>query len=734
MKTFLTLCMLCTAIGVNAQAIFNGTILNQDKQPILATVSLPQLQIGTATDLDGKFQISNVPNGTFKVVYSSLGYATLSTKITFQKGSTISENIILQESAVEIEEVVISTPFHKLQSDNVMRVERVSASELQKQGAMTLSNGITNIPGVSSITTGVGIGKPVIRGLSANRVATFAQGVRLENQQFGDEHGLGLSANGIESIEVIKGPASLLYGSDALGGVLYINPEKFAERNTVHADASVGYATNTEGKTSNFGVKQAGERFKFLVRGGYATHADYKTGDTLRVINTRFNETDLKTGLRYQGDKVQTTLRYNFNQSNIGIPEELGVQNTERKLLAPFQQIDNHILSLENNLLFSNSSLNIKAGYLFNNRREFEEVDELAIGLQLNTFNYNIQYHLPDFGNFETIVGVQGMYQENENYGEEILIPDATTTDYGLFATTHYHLENIDLQGGLRFDTRIIESLAARDKGEEGYITPIDVDFSSITAALGAKFDISEQWVARLNLAKGFRAPNLAELTSNGVHEGTNRYEVGDSNLTEEQNIQADVSVSFRNEHFEFFGNGFYNIISDYIFITPTGDFIEDNQVFNYFQTDANLYGGEVGLHIHPHPLDWLHIESAFETVTGELKDGGSLPLIPANTLKNTLRVEFGDGKLLKTSQLFATYQNTFDQNNVGAFETATEGYNLLSLGASTTLELNKINLALGVNVTNLTDEEYINHLSRLKVDGIANMGRNVNVNLRASF
>ncbi len=613
-------------------------------------------------------------------------------------------------------------------------MERVTATELQKQGALTLSEGITTIPGVSTISTGVGIGKLVIRGLSANRVATFAQGVRLENQQFGDEHGLGLSANGIESIEVIKGPASLLYGSDALGGVLYINPEKFAERNTVHGDASVGYATNTEGKLGNFGIQQSGEKFKFLVRGGYATHADYKTADTLRVTNTRFNETDFKTGARYQGDKMQTTLRYNFNQSNIGIPEEIGVQNTNRELLAPFQQIDNHIVSLENNLLFSNSSLNIKTGYLFNNRREFEEVEELAIGLKLNTFNYNVQYHLPDFGNFETIVGIQGMYQENENYGEEILIPDATTTDYGIFATTHYHLKNIDLQGGLRFDTRSIESLAARNEGDSDFVAPVSTDFSSLTAAVGAKFDIGKQWVARLNVAKGFRAPNLAELTSNGVHEGTNRYEIGDANLTEEQYIQADISIAFRNEHFEFFGNGFYNIISDYIFITPTASFIDENQVFNYFQTDANLYGGEVGLHIHPHPLDWLHIESTFETVTGELKDGGSLPLIPANTLTNTLRVELNNGKLLKNSQFFATYQNTFDQNEVSTFETATNGYNLLSLGANTTFVLNKIDLSLGVNVTNLTDEVYINHLSRLKVDRIPNIGRNINVNITASF
>lgn len=715
-----------------AQNTLSGTIINQKNQePLVATIYFPQLEKGTISNVDGNYSITNVPQGTYKIIYSLLGHSTISKKVTFSENEIIVENIEMSESAVEMEEVIISTPFHKLQSDNVMKVERVSVSDLNATGAVTLSEGITNIAGVNSISTGVGIGKPVIRGLSSNRVLTYTQGVRLENQQFGDEHGLGINEAGVESVEVIKGPASLLYGSDALGGVLYINPEKFAPANKLHADASSTYFSNTLGSSSNLGVRASSEKFKFIARGAYAVHGDYKTGGNLRVTNTRFNEKDFKSGLRYQGTNLKSTLRYNYNRSNIGIPEEIGIQSTSKDLLAPFQEIDNHILSWENKLFLKNSSLDIKAGYIFNDRREFEELEpDPALQLKLSTLNYDVKYNLPELGKFETIIGLQGMFQKNENFGEEILIPDAKIKDIGIMGTTHYHLEKIDIQAGLRFDVRTIESEAFGNPMDAEYIVPIDRNFNSFNAALGGKIDLSEKIIARLNLASGFRAPNLAELASNGVHEGTNRYEIGNPNLNNEQNLQTDLSLEFRNEHFEISANGFYNVIRDYIFINPTNQMIEENFVFNYVQQDASLYGGEFGIHIHPHPLDWLHFESSFETVTGKLKDESYLPLIPANVLRNTFRVELNEGKLMKANYAFVRFANTFSQKNSSSFETSTSGYNLLSMGAGSTLELSQFKLGLGVNVTNLTNENFVSHLSRLKQDGIGNIGRGINVSL----
>lgn len=731
--SFILLALLCIGLVSNAQNSLQGQLTSkQDGMPILGTIYIPHLEKGTASDFDGNYILNNIPDGSYNVVYSSLGFGTVSKKIGFAGDQIIIENIQLLESAVEMEEVIVSTPFHKLQSENVMKVERVSTSELKSSGALTLADGIKNIAGVDIISTGQGIGKPVIRGLSSNRVLTYTQGVRLENQQFGDEHGLGINESGIESVEVIKGPASLLYGSDALGGVLYLNPERFATAGNTEADSESSYFSNTLGTVTNLGVKTSGMKFKFLVRGSYSTFSDYKSGAAYRVTNSRFNEKDLKTGVQYLGNKFKSSIRYNYNRSNIGIPEEVGNQTHSKNLELPFQKIDNHILSFDNTLFLKKSSVDIKAGYLFNDRREFEDdASNAALRMKLTTFNYDVKYNLPDFGDFETIIGVQGMYQNNENKGEEILIPNAKTTDIGFLATSHYHIKSIDLQAGLRFDSRKIISEAARHEGDTDYISPMDKSFTSFTAALGGKIDFSNELSARLNFASGFRAPNLAELTSHGIHEGTNRYERGNRNLTNEQNFQTDVSLEYRNEHIEFFVNGFYNSVADYIFISPTDQFIDNTPVYDYLQDDAKLYGGELGFHLHPHPLDWLHFESSFETVKGKLDNSGYLPLIPANSLQNTLRIEFLDGKTRKYSSVFITLKNTFDQKSVSEFETATGGYSLLSAGLQSSFKFEKITIKVGLSGTNLTDKQYISHLSRFKPDGILNMGRSVNVNLK---
>lgn len=733
------LCLLAVLFlytAASAQNSLNGTIMSKGQNhPLSATIYIPQLEKGTVADFDGNYHLTNIPDGNYNVIFSSLGYATISKKIAFSKNRKITENIALNESAVEMEEVIVSTPFHKLQSENVMKVERISTKDLNSSGAVTLADGIKNIAGVAVISTGTGIGKPVIRGLSSNRVLTYTQGVRLENQQFGDEHGLGVNDSGIESVEVIKGPASLLYGSDALGGVLYLNPERFAISGETHGDLSSTYFANTLGTSTNIGVKTSGEKLKFLARGSYSSFSDYDTGADYRVTNSRFNEKDLKTGIQYLGANFKSTLRYNYNRSNIGIPEEIGEQTNSKSLELPFQEIDNHILSIDNTLFLNNSSLDIKMGYLYNDRREFEDSsDNAALRMKLSTFNYDVKYNLPQLGRFETIIGLQGMFQNNKNEGEEILIPDANTTDVGLLATSHYHLEKLDLQAGIRFDSRKIESEAARNPTDEDYIPELNKTFTSFTAALGAKMDLFKNLSARVNLASGFRAPNLAELTSNGIHEGTNRYERGNQSLTNEQNFQVDISLEYRNKHIEFFANGFYNTVNDYIFISPTNEVIDEAQVYDYLQDNAKLYGGEFGFHLHPHPMDWLHFESSFETVTGKLSSDAYLPLIPANSLRNTLRVELPDGKVRKLSTAFITLENTFDQKNISNFETNSGGYALLSAGIESSFKLQKALFTLGLNGTNLTNKKYVSHLSRFKPEGIFNTGRSVNVNLKVEI
>ncbi|MWB95830.1 TonB-dependent receptor [Flavobacterium sp. GA093] len=712
---------------VSAQNTISGTVTDSQNQALPGvSVYASELHKGTTTDENGKYEFSNLPNGSLRLNFTYIGYTTINKTIPkLVKENTL--DITLEESILEMDEVIVSTPFNRLQSQNVMKVEHQSIKTLQQKGTSTLIEGLATIPGVSQISTGTSIGKPVIRGLSGNRVLVYSQGVRIENQQFGDEHGLGLNDAGIESVEVIKGPASLLYGSDALGGVLYFNPEKFADANTFKANLSQKYFTNTEGSNSSIGLKTSTDNWKFLARGSFNTHSDYKIKDGDRVTNSRYNETDFKTGVGYSNSTFSSVLRYNYNKLDIGIPEEgIAEQSSSKNTLFPRQGIFNHLLSLNNVIFFENSKLDVDLGYIANDRSEFEDSNEAVLRMKLKTFNYNAKYHFPKFGKIETIVGVQGMHQTNDNLGEEYLIPNATTNDFGVFGTANYEWGSNVLQAGLRFDNRNVNSEAHGIEGEEGYFEALDKSFDSFNASLGYKTNFAEDFTLRLNVATGFRAPNLAELTSNGVHEGTNRYEIGNSDLKTEQNVQTDLNIEYKSTHFEFFVNGFYNHINHYIYTSPTGDVLDDNDVFAYTQDNAKLYGGEVGLHLHPHPLDWLHFETSFETVTGEKQNGDYLPLIPANNWNNTLRTEFNIKNWLKEGYASLNVSSTLDQKNVSGFETASKGYTLVNLGFGGTIKLGKTAFDLSLNGNNLFDKEYIAHLSRLKTDGIPNIGRNI--------
>jgi iron complex outermembrane receptor protein len=719
--------------SVYSQNIFRGKVTDSQTAEPLSYVNIyfSDLEKGTSTDENGIFQFENIPTGKHHIIFSMIGYETQT--LTIDIPTTTKIEIKLVPTAIEMDSIIISTPFHKLQRDNVMKVEQKTVKDLKSSGAMTLSEGITNIAGVESVTTGLSIGKPVIRGLSSNRVLVYTQGVRLENQQFGDEHGLGINESGIESVEVIKGPASLLYGSDALGGVLYLNPERFANTNSSSGDFSGNYFSNTKGYSTNAGVKVSGDEFKFIFRGSLAEHADYKTND-YRVTNTRFREQDFKAGVAYHNNAFKTEFRYNINQSTLGIPEKIGVQNTNKKPLLPFQEITNHVFSSKSTVFLNDSKVNISLGYIYNNRKEFEEhhlgnvqteldfmnhKDEIldaTLNMKLKTASYDIKYNLPKMGKFETIFGIQGMNQVNSNYGEETLIPNAITNDIGVFGTSHIHFDKLDIQLGARFDNRHLNIVNSLNK-----------NFNSFNGALGFKTNITSVITTRVNLATGFRAPNLSELASDGSHGGTNRYEIGNLDLNNEQNFQADVAFEFKNEHLELFANGFYNKINDYIFLAPTGESIDEDPVYQYSQQDAKLYGGEFGLHLHPHPLDWIHFESSFAMVTGKQDSGAYLPLIPANNLTNTIRIEF-ENTSVKQGYAFVTLRSIFNQNNIGLFESPTESYNLLSAGLGGDFKLFKNNISINVAGTNLTNRTYINHLSRLKPDGIFNMGRNISI------
>ena len=227
-------------------------------------------------------------------------------KLAFLALLLISTNKILAQNtqendsilSVELNEVVVSTPFKESVKNNVLRVSKLNLNNLNYIKRLNFSNAIQEVPGLSIISTGPGISKPVIRGLSSNRVTVFNQYMRVENQQWGDEHGMEISGFGIESVEVIKGPMSVLYGSDAIGGVLYVNPDSYYNGDGSEIELGTIYNSNYQGLTTNLGIKGGSNKLSYLVQASLIDNKNFNTPDG-EVENTYFKNSDLKFGLGY---------------------------------------------------------------------------------------------------------------------------------------------------------------------------------------------------------------------------------------------------------------------------------------------------------------------------------------------------------------------------------------------------------------------------------------------------
>lgn len=713
-------------IKVNAQ--FIGTVLDsKTKEPMaFVDVYFPQLKTGTTTDEKGKFTVSHFQQKKLRIVISYLGYKTLDTIVAIQKESK--KTFYLEPEHFALDEVIVSAPTGKLQRDAVVSVVHQKLATLQRTPSASLAETISNIAGVEQNTTGSGIGKPVIRGLSGNRIVTYAQGIRIENQQWGSEHGLGVGDIGIESVEVIKGPASLLYGSDALGGVLYFIDERYANHNSLELGAQSKFVSNSLGYLNNATFKIHKGKYKFNLFGAYNTNADYQIPNGKRVKDTRFDEKNIKTAFGFNVGNWISNIRYSFLQNNFAIAEDaIYTTDNSHNLKLPFQRINNHNLTFENKFTFNNDSkLNTILGYTSNYRREFgDDLNNPVLGLRLNTLSYNVKWNsnlIKDKFNF--VFGSQGMHQKNTNNGEDILIPDAVTKDFGVYGLSNIDLDKLHLQAGMRFDQRNINAFAT------GAIPSLKKMYNGITFSTGLVYKQGKSKY-RANISNGFRAPTTSELLSNGVHEGTNRYEKGDTSLNNETATQIDISYDYISDNFRFSVNPFYNYIKNYIFLQPTNSVIDNNPVYQYTQKDAYLYGGEMGFHYHPNQLHWLHLESNLATVFAEDTNKKALPLIPQTKLNSTISASLKLGHKFQITKVFLQHIYKFKQPRIGLFETESKAYQLLNLGVNTKLKTKKSFLDIDFGVKNLANVTYIDHLSRFKNLGIPNQGINFYVSLK---
>ena len=607
----------------------------------------------------------------------------------------------------------------------------ISPRDLQNRAATNIISAIAREPGVAQITTGSAISKPVIRGLGYNRVVVVNDGIRQEGQQWGDEHGIEIDGAGVHSVEIIKGPASLMYGSDALAGVLIFHPAPLAAPGTVRGSLSSEYQTNNglAAYSLNASGNQRGIVWDARFSDKYA-HA-YRNSVNGPVPNSGFRERAASGMLGLNRNWGYSRLKLSGYHLTPGIieGEEGGALGYRPGL--PFQQIYHYKAVLDNTFRLGEGQLKAILGWQQNRRQEFEEsADEYELYFLLNTLNYDIRYQRETAGGWKLAAGANGMLQRSENKGEEYLIPDYGLFDAGLFATASKELGAWVLTGGLRGDVRLLHSLAL-----EGRFTDFSRTFPGFSGSFGAVRSLGDQVHLRVNLAHGFRAPNLSELASNGIHEGTLRYEVGNQDLKPENSLQGDLGLDFSSRYLSGQFAVFANRIGNYIFLTRTAD--GNPPVFTYTSGDARLFGGEARLDFHP--IHKLHLGGACSYVNGKQIGGTWLPMIPAPRILTDVKYELTHGgKLFNNAFVALELDWNARQDHFYAVddtETATPAYTLLNLSAGTDIMVRgKTRASLYLSADNLLDTAWQSHLSRLKEVGVYNMGRNLTVKLEYYF
>ena len=770
-----------------------------------ATVYFPDLKAGVTSNSEGKYTANNLPKIKTLLQVKLLGYKTFVQQVDLSTTQIL--NIELEESALETEEIVVTGTSRATEiKRNPIPMVLIDQKYLSQNSSTNIIDAIVKIPGVSAVTTGPNISKPYIRGLGYNRILTLYDGIRQDGQQWGDEHGIEVDQYLINRIEVVKGPASLIYGSDALAGVLNLIPEDPAPEGSIKGSVLSNYQSNNKQIANSIALSGNTKGFVWGTRASFKKASDYQNKYDGRVYGTKYNETDLNTYFGLNKSWGYSHFNFTLYDNQQEVPDG-SRDSASRKFTKQVTEIDttrpivtNEELSSYNiavthqhvqhfrvysnsNFIIGQSKLGIKLGAQQSVRREYSHPQNAEIAglfIKLNSYTYDFKFYLPEIKKWESTIGVNGMYQQNKNAdATEFVIPDYHSFDVGPCAFTKRSFGKLDFAAGLRYDVRMFQndSMLTKVNPATGFAmqtasNPNDTTivkqfdfykntFSGFSGSMGATYNFSDNISVKANVARGYRAPNISEISAKGVHPGTGFKQLGEANFKSEFNLQEDIGVFFGTKHISGSLEIFNNIISNYIYneklsSVKGGDsvFLQAGNaypVFKFRQTEAQLYGGEFSFDIHPHPLDWLHFENSVSMIYAVNLGGNGahitdsskyLPYIPPFHTNSEIRADFPDkmacfsGTYIKVGlQYYATQDRAYLAYGT---ETKTAGYTLIDAAIGTTIVNKKGNtlFVLSVVGSNLADIAYQNNMSRLKYfdnyplngtgrTGIYSMGRN---------
>jgi iron complex outermembrane receptor protein len=725
---------------------------------------------------EGRYVFMDIPFGKIIVAASFLGYKPYVD--TFLIDRNTNHVIVLQPALQTLQEVTVVDDYAEtLRKTDSRNIEVVNSEFIQQQSGGSLMQSLKRLPGVSAFEIGSGQAKPVIRGLSFNRVLVAENGMKHEAQQWGADHGLEIDQNAVQRIEVVKGPAALQYGAEAIGGVVNIQSAGIPVFGFKGALQLTGKSNNSYG---GLFVQTSYRKKHFFaeVKASLSDFADYSV--PVNSVNIYTYKVDLQNHQvrNTAGKEKNAHLVLGWNAGNFTnrllisrIGQKMGMfanaaglhplqadmehDNSSRDLLNPQQAVVHTKFMNIAEYRTGKQQVNFTVGYQQNNRKEFMDYASeggdmppsfpaglsifpgLEKGFLKTVWTAKAEYFCRFSGQFSLKSGVDVLYQDNDISGWSFLIPAFTQWNGGGYVLSTFKVNKIhQFSGGIRFDFGKLNTEAYYNwyyPYTERAIA-LNRNFSQWSWSVGYNGNREHfQWKA--NAGRSFRMPLAQELAAQGLNYHFFREEKGNPDLQPETSYQLDLGVDFHLPTFALGLSPFVNYFTNYIYLNPGTEF-NQLQVFTYTQAKVFRYGGEV--HAHFQPFEWLKTGMILEAVYAQqlsgVKKGYSLPFSPPESAVLNVKYLAKDWKVFSNTSFGIDWVLTNHQEANVPPEIATPGYQLFDIDAGGTLELGKNELQINVKVKNLLNKEYYNHSAYYRLINLPEPGRNFVLNLNYKF
>lgn len=769
-----------------------GKVISSTGQPLIgATITLMPDKLTRLSADDGTFVFNQVAKGKKELQISFVGYKSVTRPLIIKSESILLGDLILEAEDAQLKEVIIKDDYAQRRRQQVtLNIDVVSPEYLRRNLGGSLMQSLEKLPGVKTIGIGSGGSKPLLRGLGFNQVVVVENGVRHEGQQWGADHALEIDQFAAGRVEIIKGPAAFLYGSEAIGGAVDIMPP------AVPSAGSAGGAVDLTAKSNNglyggsfnlYGRKErlfADARVTWLKYGDYRVPVDsifvYDYGVPLyryRLRNTAGKEQNLHLRAGWLTASFESVFYFSNTYSKSGFfanahglePRRVDLDlhdRSSRDIQLPFQQVSHTKLMNRTEFRYGQNRLNITLGYQHNFRQEYSQYvnhgymppaypsgqsapETLERQYDKTVYSVNIKNEVLA-GRHALTMGASGEHQHNTIGGWGFLIPAFSQSSAGAYVLDKIMVsDRLLLQGAIRYDLGSIDIKEYEDwftsqpeAGHETYLTRAEAmrrTFNNVNWSAGLHYTPG-QFFLKFNTGSGFRIPIAKELAANGVNYHYFRYEKGNASLSAEKSYQLDLGVGVNNQRFLVQLSPYFNYFTNYIYLNPTAQhdyfYGAGNQVFTYAQSRVMRYGSELQVSYH-FCKSWkagLAAEYLYSRQLSGAKRGYGLPFAPPPAALMSLSYGPKWNKGLTDPYFTIECRLSAGQYRIVPPERPTPAYQVLNFSAGGSLRTGRQLISISLQVQNMLNTRYLNHTSFYRLIGLPEAGRNVILAVKVPF